>query len=134
VTWARYPTLEAAEQARAWQQDGNLLWRVRLAPSEREPGAPWALKVYRWVNREEAGMATAKLEPGPLRDALGLLVQATRGEDSLTVHDLCDRTGVGFVPMRARVESLVAMGYATRRDGNGVPCYQATERAAELIS
>lgn len=77
----------------------------------------------------------AKLEPGPMRDALGLLVQATRGGDSLTVHDLCDRTGVGFVPMRERVRSLVSMGLAAEAlEAPGVTRYQATDAAAALVA
>jgi hypothetical protein len=126
--WARFASEEAAHAARQRQKDVSLRWRVRVLDAE----PPWALVLFRYLDEVGDPMAT-KMEPGPLRDLLGLIVQATRGGDSVDTHYLCERTGVGFIPTRQRLETLRSMGVIERALAAGVPRYVAVLERAEAL-
>jgi DNA-binding IclR family transcriptional regulator len=74
--------------------------------------------------------APVHLQPGPIRDAVGLVAQATRGGDFLTLRDLSDRTGVPIIDMARRMSALEAAGYVARVELTGREAFTAT-RAGE---
>lgn len=73
------------------------------------------------------------LEPGPLRDVLGLVATASRGGDTLTTHDLSARTGVPFQVMRDRLDGLRELGLLEAEVIGGVPAYTITTKGQRVL-
>ena len=74
------------------------------------------------------------LEPGPLRDVLGLVATASRGGDTLTTRDLSDRTGVPFTVMRDRLTGLAQIGLLEAEVIGGVPAYSITSKGLRALA
>jgi hypothetical protein len=126
--WSRHCDEYAAQRARGFQTDGNLLWRVRLDPTD--PAHPWAVVTYPYYLQMEAGPVTeSKLPVGPYRDLLAKL----NAGGALTTQDLAHTTS-GHVPTtQGQLTALVQLGLVTVESRGPVDVWRITDAGRERV-
>ncbi len=77
--------------------------------------------------------AANRLTPGPMLDLLGMLCEAGRGGDAITVGDVTYRLGIPHSVAVTRLEAFVDQGYAIARLYGGQPFYRATKLAYKTL-